>query len=382
MHLNLLFCINLFHLVLINFLGGLISFIFIISIVCITELLPHESNGINIGIFNLTFNSYSFILYLFINIFENWKILFFLTSIANIFLSYYTFFNFLESPRWLYSIGQKIKCLSILDRISLYNGTLPNWNEYQEKHIETANRFGRASTNFTKLFNFELDSGEIEKDYRGITIFDLFNFKSQKNLLIVFGFLISITAFYSCGMLITIINREKDDFIHSLILIWIFRIIIGLIAGYFSDILGRKPIIIFGGIFGSISFFIYVENDSEIFLIISLLCSQGICTILLIYIPESISTPIRCTLCCWLYLEYKVIKIILELSYKIMNKEIKNVCIILSGFLLGFCAIFLKETLDERIPDVIPELKDKIETFENFNLQSFYSTEYPSFLLS
>ena len=156
-HLNLLFCINLFHLVLINFLGSLNSFIFIISIVCITEILPHESNGINIGIFNLVYNSYLFVLYFFLSFFEDWKILFFFTSLMSIFLSYYTFHNFLESPRWLYSIGQKIKCLSVLDRISLYNGTLTTWNEYQDIQIENANRFGRASTNFTKLFNFELD---------------------------------------------------------------------------------------------------------------------------------------------------------------------------------------------------------------------------------
>ena len=381
-HLNLLFCINLFHLVLINFLGSLNSFIFIISIVCITEILPHESNGINIGIFNLVYNSYLFVLYFFLSFFEDWKILFFFTSLMSIFLSYYTFHNFLESPRWLYSIGQKIKCLSVLDRISLYNGTLTTWNEYQDIQIENANRFGRASTNFTKLFNFELDCGEIEQDFKGITFFDLFTFKSQKNILIILGFLIFISAFYSCGILIIIINKENNDNIHTLILIWFFKIIIGMIAGYFSDILGRKPLIMFGGIFGSFCLFIYVENGSELFLIMSLLCSQGVCTILLIYVPENISTPIRCTLCGWLFLEYKVIKFIIEISYKYINKDIMNYFIILSGFLIGFCMIYMKETLDENISDIIPELKDKIEKFENFHLKSFHSTEYPSFLIA
>ena len=42
----------------------------------------------------------------------------------------------------------------------------------------------------------------------------------------------------------------------------------------------------------------------------------------------------------------------------------------------------MKETLDENIPDIIPELKDKIETLENLNMRSFNSTEYPSFLIS
>ena len=193
LHLNFLFCLNKFHLMLINFLGSFNSFIFITSIICITELLPHESNGINIGIFNLVYHTYPIILYFFLHIFSNWKIIFFCTSISHIFLSKYTFNIFLESPHWLFSIGQKIKCLSVLDRIALYNGTLTRWNEYQNIHLENANRFGRASTNFTKLFNFELDSGEIEQDYKGITIYDIFTFKSQKNILI----LITILCFFS-----------------------------------------------------------------------------------------------------------------------------------------------------------------------------------------
>lgn len=388
LHLNFLFCLNKFHLILINFFGSLNSFIFITSIVSITELLPNESNGINIGIFNLVYHIYPIILYFFLHIFSNWKIFFFFTSISHIFLSKYTFNIFLESPHWLFSIGQKIKCLSVLDRISLYNGTLTRWNEYQRIHIENANRFGRASTNFTKLFNFELDSAEIEKDYKGITIFDIFTFKSQINILILISILCLMTSIYSSGIILIIKNREKNyeyflfENIHDLIFILVFDIMIGMIAGYFCDILGRKPIILFLGLLGSIGFFIYIENGSEIFLVISLFCSQGINTILLIYIPENISTPIRNTLCSWFYLEYKIIKIIMEMTYKYIPKDILNYLVVLSGFFIGFCLLYMKETLNENVLDVIPELKDKIEMLENLNMRSFHSTEYPSFLIS
>ena len=388
LHLNFLFCLNEFHLIIINLLGSFNSFIFITSLICITELLPHESNGINIGIFNLMYHIYPLILYTFINIFSNWKIFFFCTSLLHIFLSKYTFNIFLESPRWLFSIGQKIKCLSVLDRISLYNGTLTRWNEYQAIHLEDANRFGRASTNFSKLFNFELDSGEIEKDYKGIAIYDIFYFKSQKLILILLTFLCLFSSFYSCGVQLSIKNKENksDSLIYEkiniLVLIWIFDIIIGMISGYFCDILGRKPIIIFGGLLGSIGFFIYIENGSEIFLVISLFCSQGINTVLLIFIPENITTPIRNTLCGWFYLEFKIVKIVIEMTYKYINKDVFNYCIVLSGFLVGFCSLYMKETLDEDIKDIIPELKNKIENFENLNMKSFNSTEYPSFLIA
>ena len=155
-----------------------------------------------------------------------------------------------------------------------------------------------------------------------------------------------------------------------------------MISGYFCDILGRRTIIIFGGLLGSIGLFIYIENGSEIFLVISLFCSQGINTSLLIYIPENVCTPIRSTLSGWLYLEYKIIRIIMELIYNYNNKDIFNYYIVLSGFLIGFCSLYMKESLDENIRDIIPELKDKIETLENLNMRSFHSTEYPSFLVA
>ena len=388
LHINFLFCLNKFHLLLINFFGSFNSFIFITSIICITEYLPHQSNGINIGIFNLVYRIYPIILYYSLLIFPNWKIFFFCTSLSHIFLIKYTFNIFLESPHWLFSIGQKIKCLSILDRIALYNGKLTSWNEYQNINIENANRFGRASNNFAKLFNFELDSGEIEQNFKGVSIFDIFSFKSQKYILILISILCFVYTIYSYGVLLIIKSRGNyyDFFIYEnineLILIWIFDIIIGIISGYFCDILGRRPMIMFYGLFGSFGFFIYLENGSDIFLVISLICSQGINTILLIYIPEMISTPIRNTLCGWFYLEYKIISIILEMTYKHINKEFFNYLIVLAGFLTGFCVLYMKETLEENIPDIIPELKDKIETLENLNMRSFNSTEYPSFLIS
>ena len=71
----------------------------------------------------------------------------------------------------------------------------------------------------------------------------------------------------------------------------------------------------------------------------------------------------------------------MELAYKYINKEAFNYMVILSGFLVGFWLIYLKETLNEKIKDIVPELKDKIETLENFNLKSFNSSRNPSSLI-
>ena len=379
LHLNLLFCRNNFHLILINFFGGLNSFIYPLSLVCITEYLPQDSNGINIGIFNFSNTIYAIILYIFLQFFNNWKIIFFFTSIAHIFMASYTWKNFLESPRWLFSIGQKIKCLSVLDKISLYNGTLSKWNEYQRLNIENANRFGRASTNFTKLFNFVLDSGELEQENKGITTYEIFNFKSQTKKIIILAIICFISNFNLSGISFILFSNCKD-YINTLILIYISKIIIGMITGYLCDNIGRKPFAIFGGSIGSIIYFIYTENNYKLFLIISLFCFQALNLSLLIYIPENIPTPIRSTLCGWLFLMNKITPIIIILFHKNTNNNIFNYSIIILGFMGGFCTLYMKETLGIDIPDIIPELKDKIENLENINLKSFHSSEYPSFL--
>ena len=379
LHLNFSFCLNTFHLILINFCGGLNSFIYALSFVCITEYLPQESNGINIGIFNAMGPIYVFVLYIFLNLFNNWRIMFFCISIFHIFLTCYTWKYFLESPRWLFSIGQKVKCISVLDKISLYNGNLNKWNKYQKINIENANRFGRASTNFTKLFNFELETGENDQDKQGITIYDIFNFKSQTKTIIILGIICFMSNFNLSGIII-ISFKKKNNFINSLMQFYFLKIIIGIITGFFCDKIGRKPFIMYGGLLGSVGLFIYTESDSELILMLSFFCFQAVNIVLLIYIPENIPTPIRGSLCGWLYLIYKICPLILEYFYDYFNKQIFNYCIIVSGLIEGLCVVFMNETLGNNIPDIIPELKDKIEKLESFNLKSFNSTEYPSFL--
>ena len=380
LHLNLFFCLNNFHLIIINFFGGLNNFVYVLSFICITEYLPNESNGINIGIFNTMNPIYGILLYLFLVIFKDWRIFFFCTSIANIFCAGYTWKYFLESPRWLYSIGQKIKCISILDKISLYNGTLAKWNEYQNINIENANRFGRASANFTKLFNFEIEPGELDNDLKGITIFDIFNFKSQIKTIIILSILCFMSSFSLNGIIFIIFKKSKD-FIYIYILLLLSRIIIGMITGYLCDIIGRKPIIMFGGLIGTIVYYIFTENNSDIFLMISLFCFEAINIVLYIYIPENIPTPIRSSLSGWLFIIYRMCPLFIEIYYKLSNINIINYSILLSGFCCGLCVLNMKESLGANIPDIIPELKDKIESLENINLKSFHSTEYPSFLI-
>ena len=220
----------------------------------------------------------------------------------------------------------------------------------------------------------------MDNDHKGITIFDIFNFKSQIKIIIILTILSFMSAFSLHGILLILFLKNKD-FIYIFILFLLSRIVIGIITGFLCDVIGRKPIIMFGGLIGTIGYYIFTENNADFFLMISLFCFEAINIVLLIYIPENIPTPIRSTLSGWLYLIYKICPLFMEILYKLVDKNILNYIIFLSGFCCGLCALIMKETLGANIPDIIPELKDKIENLEDFNLKSFHSTEYPSFLI-
>ena len=59
-----------------------------------------------------------------------WKIFFSFISILHFITIYLCLKYFEESPRWLISKGRYDKCIEVLNKISIINGTEKNWNEY------------------------------------------------------------------------------------------------------------------------------------------------------------------------------------------------------------------------------------------------------------
>ena len=79
---------------------------------------------------------------LFFMIAQNWRILYLITSLAHIYYTYITFKYFLESPRWLHSVGNKEKCLETLTKLAEYNGRLEQWIDFQNKNKDLINKIG------------------------------------------------------------------------------------------------------------------------------------------------------------------------------------------------------------------------------------------------
>ena len=109
--------------------------------------------------------------------------------------------------------------------------------------------------------------GENDQELKGLTIYDIIHFKSQIKKIIILAILCVLSSF-NLNVIILILFKIIKEFLHILIIILLLKIMIGVIAGYISDIIGRKPIIMFDGLIGSNSYYIYTENKYYFYLMI------------------------------------------------------------------------------------------------------------------
>ena len=175
------------------------------------------------------------------------------------------------------------------------------------------------------------------------------------------------------------VDEMKKEFWYEIAL-YACMLILGLALAMWAEKVTNIVSILLGVLalvyaaFGFISFFQdkerKVEDNAKLIYAIVMLVIGGILIFKVGFLKELVSFVIGI---------YIFITSLLKLSQTI---KIKNkIGIILSGILGGLCALVMKETLGRNIPDIIPELKDKIESLENLNTKSFHSTEYPSFLI-
>ena len=94
--------------------------------------------------------------------------------------------------------------------------------------------------------------GENDQELKGLTIYDIIHFKSQIKKIIILAILCVLSSF-NLNVIILILFKIIKEFLHILIIILLLKIMIGVIAGYISDIIGRKPIIMFDGLINLLS---------------------------------------------------------------------------------------------------------------------------------
>ena len=359
LHLNLLFILNIYHLIIINFLGGVNSYIYVLSFVLIAEYLPSNKTGLNIGIFNSMSNIFGIFLILIIKIFKYWRSIYVVTIIINIYLIKYFFKYILESPRWLLSTGQKIKCFSVLDKIAVYNGNLTNWNDYQKEQLELNNKFGKKSTNsenFENLFCFDFGSSDFIKLY---SICEIWKIKKMEIIkFFMMWFLISWNYYGGILNLFKFYNKKNCSYFEKISFIFLIMIFSNIISGFLSDKFGRKLILFLASIIGIIGFICYFFNIFEklklVFLSISVFCFCSSNNIFFIYTVESIQIPIRNTICGWVFTSTKFAKIFIYVFFNYLSDNITGYFFIVFSFIILIKVIFyMNETLGSTLPNII-----------------------------
>ena len=73
---------------------------------------------------------------------KSWRLLYLITSIIHTYYVYIVFRYFLESPRWLHSVGRKEECIETLTKLAIFNGREGQWLYFQNKNQDIINKIG------------------------------------------------------------------------------------------------------------------------------------------------------------------------------------------------------------------------------------------------
>ncbi len=367
LHLNLLLCIGPIHLIIINFIGGIFSPIFIIVYSLFTEFFPKSKNGLLIGIFNSVYPLTGILLCFFFMVSYSWRFLYLITSLIHIYYTYLTLKYFLESPRWLHSVGNKEKCLEVFTQLGIYNDKEEELIEFQRKNINLINKIG---TPF--LENEEYDKNNTTKDLeKSYNIMQILKFKSQR---IIF---IKITIIYTCstynyfGIALNL-GRMKGNFYLNTIFAFLGEFICKLISGKLSDRFGRIFIILCCCALGIIGYILYLISLSFkfLFIFISMIGFAGIFNILTIYQPEIYPTKIRNITYSYTSFISRISPISAPIIFQFFPKYFDSSFIIIA-IIATLIGITLEETLNKKIIDIIPEeQEDNGNSLKNKNYNS------------
>lgn len=130
LHLNILFGINEWHIVLTNTMMGIASYGYSMSTLIITEYLDRSIAGIIMSINNAIFPFCGILCALFFLFINSWRLLFLITSLLALLAAYLGHRYFLESPRWLNSKNRFNETLAVFKQMAEINNNQENFQKF------------------------------------------------------------------------------------------------------------------------------------------------------------------------------------------------------------------------------------------------------------
>ena len=363
LHLNLLFSLGPNHLIVINFLGGMFGQICSIGYGLFTEFFPKNKNGLLIGIYNAIFPFGGIFLSLFFLFPIHWRYLYLFTVLVHCYYTYITFKYFIESPRWLHSIGDKEGCIRSLTEIAIYNERVEQWNNFKDNNQDLINKLGTPNLENEQNNDFK---GKIKK--QNYSIFQILQFKSQRMTFIKITFIFVCCSYNYFGIILNL-GKLKGNFYLNSIFAFLGEFTTELISGKLADKFGRIKIFLLSCTIGTLGYILYLLSPSFnfIFIFIAMIGYSGLFNITSIYAPEIYPTKIRN----------------ISISYSSFISRLSPICVpiltqtmpnfidfsfIICGIIAGVIGATLEETLGKKIMDIIPEEENdniKIELLNN-----------------
>jgi len=312
LHLNAFIAFSIINLALVCLLMGFIDYIYMFSCLIITEYLDRDKSGLIMSINNSLFPLIGIFMALLFKFFNNWRIIFFITSLIGLLNIYLSQKYFVESPRWLLSKNRVYEAIEIFHKIAKINET--------EKSFEKFLKTNSDNLNFENIFLINKDQNlnliencndlkAINLEDKSFAFLDILKFKSQKDKIIDMSLIWSATVFCYYG-LIFYMEKLGDSIISLSILIFIGEIITELSSGFFADKFGRVLVLKISFFVGGLGFFLYsISNNDFLKVIFLFITSLGICAdynVIYIYTPEIFPTSIRSTVMGNLYLVSRI----------------------------------------------------------------------------
>ena len=345
-HINLILVVNPFHVIISNLTGGITSFAYTMGFYIIIEYIKKDLTGLVLGFFNAIYPLFGVFLGFFFLTINNFRILFVITTILSIILSYLTFFYFTESPHWLHSMGRKQECLDVLTFIAKVNDKEKEWSDFQIKNPEIINKIGEK---------------KIEKqNKKSYNIIQILGFPSQRKKIILLCCLWFASGMNFFGILLNLGHMEGNFFLNG-ILSFSGEIISELGSGYLADIKGRIWVMKYSAYLGSISFLIYKFvgiNLKSIFVMGGMFGYAAVYNVLGIYVPENFPVFIRANVTGFLIVLLRFSPMLVPYLTDRLGQNVDYIFICL-GFFAGFILNFLDETFGKPIIEHIPEEEDE-----------------------
>ena len=351
LQLNILFAVGPWHLIFVYFFSGIASYSFGMSSMIIAEYLPRNVSNIIMSICNGSFPLCGIIIGIFFCVFNNMKLLFVITNIIQLIMTYLSLKYFKESPLWLFSLKLKKRLIETMKEIAIIN----------DREIQFSEWLKNNETNLDKLLNQNTKEKNNEEEIKTYSLKEIFGFNSQKYNLIKSFFCWFMIGCVFYGIILNL-AFFRGNFYIICFCSFLGEISGELSSGFLSGIFGRVKVICINCFISGISMIIFTLNESSI--LINYFCiylaTMSIASsfnVLFIYTPELFPTPIRGTICGYTYLLSRFGAMVVSpitTNFGIFNT---NILFSVFSFVSGIIMSKMPETLGKDLENEIPELE-------------------------